>query len=111
MRWTRTARRRTRRRLNWRAPIRGSRDDSCWAKEGGRSGSGGQSAAIGTLVPVACACAVPERGAQTALAHAPRNRAYSAPGGFCRDVELKERSEEHTSELQSQSNLVCRLLL
>src|SRR2546430_4576360 len=24
---------------------------------------------------------------------------------------LKERSEEHTSELQSQSNLVCRLLL
>src|SRR2546427_4613781 len=28
---------------------------------------------------------------------------------FLRDVE--ERSEEHTSELQSQSNLVCRLLL
>src|SRR2546427_8751884 len=25
--------------------------------------------------------------------------------------EVKERSEEHTSELQSQSNLVCRLLL
>src|SRR2546430_8455796 len=25
--------------------------------------------------------------------------------------ELHERSEEHTSELQSQSNLVCRLLL
>src|SRR2546430_4419008 len=25
--------------------------------------------------------------------------------------ELAERSEEHTSELQSQSNLVCRLLL
>src|SRR2546427_5742155 len=25
--------------------------------------------------------------------------------------ELSERSEEHTSELQSQSNLVCRLLL
>src|SRR5205085_7557669 len=24
---------------------------------------------------------------------------------------LKDRSEEHTSELQSQSNLVCRLLL
>src|SRR2546430_9468584 len=24
---------------------------------------------------------------------------------------MKERSEEHTSELQSQSNLVCRLLL
>src|SRR2546430_10077484 len=26
-------------------------------------------------------------------------------------VEWSERSEEHTSELQSQSNLVCRLLL
>src|SRR2546427_3609491 len=26
-------------------------------------------------------------------------------------VLLEERSEEHTSELQSQSNLVCRLLL
>src|SRR2546430_7163801 len=26
-------------------------------------------------------------------------------------VEAEERSEEHTSELQSQSNLVCRLLL
>src|SRR2546430_7169972 len=27
------------------------------------------------------------------------------------NVELRLRSEEHTSELQSQSNLVCRLLL
>src|SRR3989475_3602437 len=27
------------------------------------------------------------------------------------DVGLQQRSEEHTSELQSQSNLVCRLLL
>src|SRR5688572_32570279 len=27
------------------------------------------------------------------------------------DPEEQERSEEHTSELQSQSNLVCRLLL
>src|SRR2546430_6108696 len=28
-----------------------------------------------------------------------------------RRVECRRRSEEHTSELQSQSNLVCRLLL
>src|SRR5438270_9195172 len=28
-----------------------------------------------------------------------------------RTVEHRSRSEEHTSELQSQSNLVCRLLL
>src|SRR2546430_9727107 len=30
--------------------------------------------------------------------------------GFMR-ISPRERSEEHTSELQSQSNLVCRLLL
>src|SRR2546430_833424 len=28
-----------------------------------------------------------------------------------RGIRLRPRSEEHTSELQSQSNLVCRLLL
>src|SRR2546430_11242394 len=36
------------------------------------------------------------------------------PGGACDHGERargKDRSEEHTSELQSQSNLVCRLLL
>src|SRR5688572_32410364 len=37
--------------------------------------------------------------ARGAAAHGPRRRARQA------------RSEEHTSELQSQSNLVCRLLL
>src|SRR2546430_8521988 len=31
------------------------------------------------------------------------------PGGLSRRAQL--RSEEHTSELQSQSNIVCRLLL
>src|SRR2546427_8574169 len=30
---------------------------------------------------------------------------------MCFNVYLESRSEEHTSELQSQSNLVCRLLL
>src|SRR2546430_11050486 len=34
------------------------------------------------------------------------------PGHVCLSSSLPaERSEEHTSELQSQSNLVCRLLL
>src|SRR5688572_31120980 len=37
--------------------------------------------------------------------HFTRARRLSATG------KLEERSEEHTSELQSQSNLVCRLLL
>src|SRR2546430_10193838 len=31
--------------------------------------------------------------------------------GPCGDGDPEQRSEEHTSELQSQSNLVCRLLL
>src|SRR5690606_41959280 len=33
-----------------------------------------------------------------------------APGG-CSTCEVPARSEEHTSELQSRENLVCRLLL
>src|SRR2546430_11147320 len=37
---------------------------------------------------------------------APLSPRMRAPSGKCRS-----RSEEHTSELQSQSNLVCRLLL
>src|SRR6478736_10261260 len=35
----------------------------------------------------------------------------SAPGWRSRRHAICARSEEHTSELQSQSNLVCRLLL
>src|SRR2546430_6492641 len=34
-----------------------------------------------------------------------------AQNGVVCSPEMKRRSEEHTSELQSQSNLVCRLLL
>src|SRR2546427_4088792 len=34
----------------------------------------------------------------------------TGPGGVC-NTSCDGRSEEHTSELQSQSNLVCRLLL
>src|SRR5256886_171489 len=36
---------------------------------------------------------------------------YTAPGSTVDIAMCLERSEEHTSELQSQSNLVCRLLL
>src|SRR2546430_4435682 len=42
-------------------------------------------------------------------------RAVAVKAGFSEFTEVApeevERSEEHTSELQSQSNLVCRLLL
>src|SRR2546430_1673773 len=41
--------------------------------------------------------------------HSYRSRENSA--GHARAIEVDHRSEEHTSELQSQSNLVCRLLL
>src|SRR2546427_2655676 len=37
--------------------------------------------------------------------------AYGIPGWRVERAHELERSEEHTSELQSQSNLVCRLLL
>src|SRR2546430_11240799 len=38
-------------------------------------------------------------------------RAYDAATDQARGLGIFWRSEEHTSELQSQSNLVCRLLL
>src|SRR2546430_12374263 len=40
-----------------------------------------------------------------------RARASVAGSRACRRSSRSTRSEEHTSELQSQSNLVCRLLL
>src|SRR2546427_13054685 len=48
-------------------------------------------------------------------ARVPADRVRRALGDLLAEVEhddaLGDRSEEHTSELQSQSNLVCRLLL
>src|SRR3990167_11394639 len=41
----------------------------------------------------------------------PINDSAVAPSGEARNFAMVTRSEEHTSELQSQSNLVCRLLL
>src|SRR2546430_11458504 len=45
--------------------------------------------------------------------HVPRGMLYGflGPNGAGKTTTLRMRSEEHTSELQSQSNLVCRLLL
>src|SRR2546430_9629322 len=50
---------------------------------------------------------------QLQLADSGRESAHAAPdpGRVHLAHELVSRSEEHTSELQSQSNLVCRLLL
>src|SRR2546430_10338685 len=57
----------------------------------------------------ACATA---GGTRAGAGHAAR-AAVRGPGagGSLRHVARRGRSEEHTSELQSQSNLVCRLLL
>src|SRR6266567_5796710 len=41
----------------------------------------------------------------------PRSRARGSPASRSSGRRSPSRSEEHTSELQSQSNLVCRLLL
>src|SRR5205085_9938589 len=40
-----------------------------------------------------------------------QNRPDEAVAAYREAIALQPRSEEHTSELQSQSNLVCRLLL
>src|SRR5688572_31561677 len=48
----------------------------------------------------------------TALAKVRRSRLFrDRELFFVFPIRLQDRSEEHTSELQSQSNLVCRLLL
>src|SRR5688572_32701318 len=51
----------------------------------------------------------PGAGALGARAHAVKY--FAAKKGELKIVVTEDRSEEHTSELQSQSNLVCRLLL
>src|SRR5688572_26639397 len=71
--------------------------------------------------PVAAAPAAPAApaaapaAAATSLAFSPKDSSIEFTGAKVtgkHDVKVKEfRSEEHTSELQSQSNLVCRLLL
>src|SRR2546427_2844398 len=58
-------------------------------------------------VPVVASCAST---AAPAIAGT-RFRISTASAGDSSRVYVGNRSEEHTSELQSQSNLVCRLLL
>src|SRR5688572_31682645 len=59
--------------------------------------------ALGTAV----AAATTDRAGQFSLSLVPGEYVLRAT----RDGYVSTRSEEHTSELQSQSNLVCRLLL
>src|SRR2546427_5289744 len=48
---------------------------------------------------------------QAELHRGQRSADFQRTGGRFRQRAAAARSEEHTSELQSQSNLVCRLLL
>src|SRR2546430_9181467 len=52
-----------------------------------------------------------DRCRHSARAGQPRAVVLDGSGGSGRGYGHRDRSEEHTSELQSQSNLVCRLLL
>src|SRR5688572_31146443 len=56
------------------------------------------------------ACCSPTKNGMPRCAARVAATAHSAVEGVCAPRAL-QRSEEHTSELQSQSNLVCRLLL
>src|SRR5256886_1593500 len=51
------------------------------------------------------------KAAPTIIARIEKRTKMSSPKPGLRKRGMKQRSEEHTSELQSQSNLVCRLLL
>src|SRR2546430_10909614 len=67
-----------------------------------------------TLFPYTTLFRSPVVEAEAAREEAERRRDLDdvAPADARRDVAARhDRSEEHTSELQSQSNLVCRLLL
>src|SRR2546427_8916602 len=57
-----------------------------------------------TVMRAACDCALSD-------AWATRYASMLEPSPLCAGSSIDARSEEHTSELQSQSNLVCRLLL
>src|SRR2546430_8281567 len=55
---------------------------------------------------------IADRAVNGIVREAVRRRLFEVePGVPAEDIEEVARSEEHTSELQSQSNLVCRLLL
>src|SRR2546430_6811818 len=68
-----------------------------------------------TLFRSACTRRAPGRAAREVdhdvVGAGRRQRSRRLFGGVADDQHLGVRSEEHTSELQSQSNLVCRLLL
>src|SRR5256885_11014688 len=73
-------------------------------------------AALRSPVPAPCpwCCGLHAQSPQKSLDDVPRGflgRCLPPTLPHCSDVAIENRSEEHTSELQSPCNLVCRLLL
>src|SRR2546430_10478276 len=68
-------------------------------------------APVASLVLGLAACATESHQAVEVEKPAAASIAYSGPRSAIAVGKFDNRSEEHTSELQSQSNLVCRLLL
>src|SRR5256886_13512338 len=64
-----------------------------------------------TLFPYTTLFRSPERSGVTRLPQRHRGELEVPRRAPCSGLTRVSRSEEHTSELQSQSNLVCRLLL
>src|SRR2546430_7573284 len=62
-------------------------------------------------LPIPFGAIVSRAYAATGPRHPRERRIESLPEGIRHPPDSAYRSEEHTSELQSQSNLVCRLLL
>src|SRR3954463_1295955 len=70
--------------------------------------------ALAAAVTLFAQTPTPSGGAQppSGSGQAPPAAAQAPPGGLSpAQARLRPRSEEHTSELQSHDNLVCRLLL
>src|SRR2546421_6912269 len=66
---------------------------------------------IASASRLASFCAVGRAGPSPGTSDSRRVTASESSASVATDAELSERSEEHTSELQSRSDLVCRLLL
>src|SRR5690606_39497857 len=77
---------------------------------GGDSMESGQVLVVGAGPAGLCvALALAARGMEVEVVERQRREALAMPAFDGREIAL--RSEEHTSELQSRENLVCRLLL
>src|SRR5437773_8718148 len=101
----------------YQAPRRSAQLTSTWRRPHCIPGtaentSGGLLASVIQATPVSARCFRDPRGAPSSCPpSSPRSRSGSWPPGPAGTANPAYRSEEHTSELQSHHDLVCRLLL